>query len=344
MKSTPKIVSVAALNAVLLTAVFISTLAFAQSGVWSTKASMLPTKEALSLAQAPTCVAPPANMVSWWPGDGDANDIQNGNDGTLQGGASFAPGEVGQAFSFNGNSQYVAVPDAENLRFTDAITIDLWINPSAPTQTYGAGIVAKTAYGYGDYAIDFVNGDLRFFFYDGTPQAYAVSAPGWLTPAKVGVWSHIAATYDSSTGTLNLYDGGVVIASANAPANTHMGTNNHELSIGSRQLTGSGTYDLSFAGLADEVEIFNRALSQQEIQSIFNAGSAGKCKVTPTPTPTPEPTPTPTPEPTPTPTPTPQVGPPTNKDQCKNSGWQTFNTPRTFKNQGDCIQFVNTGK
>lgn len=47
---------------------------------------------------------------------------------------------------------------------------------------------------------------------------------------------------------------------------------------------------------------------------------------------------------TPTPTPTPTVGPPTNKDQCKNGGWQTFNTPRRFKNQGDCIQFVNTGK
>jgi parallel beta-helix repeat protein len=38
------------------------------------------------------------------------------------------------------------------------------------------------------------------------------------------------------------------------------------------------------------------------------------------------------------------VGPPTNKDQCKNGGWQTFNTPRKFKNQGDCIQFVNNGK
>jgi hypothetical protein len=38
------------------------------------------------------------------------------------------------------------------------------------------------------------------------------------------------------------------------------------------------------------------------------------------------------------------IGPPTSKDQCKNCGWATFNTPRAFKNQGDCIQFVNTGK
>ncbi len=38
-----------------------------------------------------------------------------------------------------------------------------------------------------------------------------------------------------------------------------------------------------------------------------------------------------------------EIGPPTNKDQCKNDGWMRFNTP-AFKNQGDCIQFVNTGK
>jgi hypothetical protein len=40
----------------------------------------------------------------------------------------------------------------------------------------------------------------------------------------------------------------------------------------------------------------------------------------------------------------PPVGPPTNANQCKNDGWKTFNAPRTFKNQGDCIQYVNTGK
>ncbi len=67
-------------------------------------------------------------------------------------------------------------------------------------------------------------------------------------------------------------------------------------------------------------------------------------EVVPTPTPTPIPTPTPPPTPSPSPTGTPQIGPPTNKDQCKNGGWQIFNTPRTFMNQGDCIQFVNTGR
>jgi hypothetical protein len=40
----------------------------------------------------------------------------------------------------------------------------------------------------------------------------------------------------------------------------------------------------------------------------------------------------------------PATGPPTNREQCKNGGWMTFTTPRRFNNQGDCIQFVNTGR
>jgi hypothetical protein len=37
-------------------------------------------------------------------------------------------------------------------------------------------------------------------------------------------------------------------------------------------------------------------------------------------------------------------GPPTNKEQCENGGWRRFTLPRKFRNQGDCIQFVNTSK
>src|SRR5436309_5487233 len=78
----------------------------------------------------PTCTPPPAGMVSWWPGDGDAKDIQDGNDGTLQGGATFANGKVGSAFSLNGTSAYVEIPDSTNLSITGQLTIDAWINPN----------------------------------------------------------------------------------------------------------------------------------------------------------------------------------------------------------------------
>jgi len=41
---------------------------------------------------------------------------------------------------------------------------------------------------------------------------------------------------------------------------------------------------------------------------------------------------------------TPGVGPLTNKDQCKKGGWEIFTIPEKFKNQGDCVSFVETGK
>src|SRR5262245_65255486 len=53
----------------------------------------------------------PTGLVSWWRGEGNATDAQGVNHGTLVGGVTFAPGQVGQAFSFDGTGR-VNVPDA----------------------------------------------------------------------------------------------------------------------------------------------------------------------------------------------------------------------------------------
>src|SRR5206468_10268120 len=94
----------------------------------------------------PPCAPPPAGMVAWYPGDGNANDIVGGNNGTLQGGVTFAPGEVGQAFNFNGIDSFVNVPDAANLHL-QSLTIDAWVKPTDFTQD--RGIVIKSALGLG---------------------------------------------------------------------------------------------------------------------------------------------------------------------------------------------------
>src|SRR5260221_3122651 len=71
-----------------------------------------------------TCFPPPSHLVSWWSAESNALDSAEGNNGTLGTGTSFATGEVGQAFSFDGTDDYVRVPDAANLRITNAITIE----------------------------------------------------------------------------------------------------------------------------------------------------------------------------------------------------------------------------
>src|SRR5450432_209216 len=75
----------------------------------------------------PTCAPPPAEMVSWWAAENDANDIYGPNSGTTVNDVAFVVGKVGQAFDFNGVDQYVSVPDSTSLAITGDLTIDAWI-------------------------------------------------------------------------------------------------------------------------------------------------------------------------------------------------------------------------
>ncbi len=85
-------------------------------------------------------------------------------------------------------------------------------------------------------------------------------------------WSHVACTYDRQT--IRGYVNGVEVASA---ADTQaIPTSSVNLAIGKED----GFTDRNFDGLIDEVEIFSRALTSAEFQSIYNAGSAGKCRPT----------------------------------------------------------------
>ena len=58
-----------------------------------------------------SCTPTPSGLISWWPGDGFALDVEGTNNGTLEDGASYAPGEVGQAFNFSASDASVALPD-----------------------------------------------------------------------------------------------------------------------------------------------------------------------------------------------------------------------------------------
>ena len=79
-----------------------------------------------------SCASPPAGIVSWWPGEGNAHDTAGTNNGTLVGSVTFAVGEVGQAFSFNGTSAYVSIAAGSTLNVGagGGLTIEAWIKPA----------------------------------------------------------------------------------------------------------------------------------------------------------------------------------------------------------------------
>jgi hypothetical protein len=226
------------------------------------------------------CVPPPPDMVSWWPGDGNTDDIIDGNSGAFVGNATYAAGEVGQAFSFDG-SNYVEVPDAANLDFEPnaPITVDMWVyRTGTATIMHCIGKRVGCTGSGSNYQIS-LNTDTGKGLAFGGDNGGAVTGQD----LPLNTWTHLAGTFDGST--FRFYINGTL---AGTGTGTLGPTNNEPLRIGK-----SGDC-ANFVGLIDEVELFNRALSQPEIQSIVDAGSAGKCRPEGTPTPTPTASPTPT--------------------------------------------------
>jgi uncharacterized repeat protein (TIGR01451 family) len=244
------------------------------------------TEDYLWQAKGPAtpCVQAPPDMVSWWPADGTANDIVDANPGTLLGSAGYAPGMVGQAFSFVAAGDGARVPTAADLNFGPAgsvgadLSIDAWIATSSTARVLP--IVDKRALPGGasgsqstGYILFLYGGRLAFQLGDGTFFNYI--SPSSLPDLRTGAWHHVAVTVDRTSPTGgNLYVDGVVVLNFNPTNRPGSLTNNEPLFIGRH----AGDPNTTFIGLIDEVEIFDRELTAGEVLSIFTAGANGKCK------------------------------------------------------------------
>jgi len=227
------------------------------------------------------CVTPPNSLVSWWPGDNNANDIQDGNNGALVNGTTFTAGKVGQAFEFDGVNDYVLVNNSTNLNFgTGAFTVDAWIKTTGTSQ---ATIVSKgkTTSSPSWYMEMQPSGVIRAGTQNGNGDFRLRDTT---TTVNDGSFHHVAAVISGfGTADIDIYIDGVLSDTTDVSGGTAQTTfnNDDDLYIGSRiHFVGNGNI-LFFDGEIDEVEIFNRSLSSAEINLIFNADIAGKCKEIP---------------------------------------------------------------
>jgi hypothetical protein len=213
----------------------------------------------------------PAGLVGWWPAEGNAEDKIGHNNGALQGDLGFAQGQIGQAFLFNTPDAGVKIAASSSLNVGagNGLTVECWINPS---DLSSADPIVEWNTGSGSYGMHFyINisgaGNLyaNIIGSDGSPHTFWSEAG----VVKNNVFQHVALTYDKTAGVAKMYCDGKMVAQQKMGKFTPQTA--YDLYLGRRPLTSGETY--TFAGLMDEVGIYNRALSAAEIKTIYKAGA-----------------------------------------------------------------------
>jgi hypothetical protein len=222
------------------------------------------------MTQVPSYV-PTNGLVGYWPFNGNANDESgNGNNGTNNGAAlttdRFGNSNTAFYFSSSGCSTYI---DAQinTTSINGALTISFWVNRIdsgcisprimkffAPSDGPGTHV-----FGWPNYSNNpstaFVTSTIESPFY----QYNNISN---------NIWSHIVFTNDGSIA--KLYQDGVLLSSnITTGAVTLAGNANFGRMV-------NPAYD-AFNGKIDDIGIWNRALTQQEITNLFSSVSSNEC-------------------------------------------------------------------
>ncbi len=186
-----------------------------------------------------------------------ADNSGTGNDGTLINGATWSTtARFGAAASFDGSNDRIDVPDSNSLDLTSGMTLEAWVRPTANSS-------------YRTVVLKEVTGELAYALY-AADSDHGGRSSGWNRIANVSrfadgtsalplnTYSHIAVTYNGSS--LVFYVNGVATRSTAVTGNIQ--TSTMPLRIGGNTIWGE-----YFQGQIDELRVYNRALSQNEIQT-----------------------------------------------------------------------------
>jgi hypothetical protein len=181
----------------------------------------------------------------------------SGNNGTISGATWSAQGHTGGALSFDGVNDLVTIADANSLDLTTGMTLEAWARPAVLTNW--RMVVLKEQPGQLVYALYANNNGNRpsANIYIGADRE--LRGPARLT---VNTWTHLAATYDGTT--LRLFVNGTQAATTALTGS--IATSSSPLRIG-----GNTIWSEWFSGLIDDVRVYNRALTQAQIQADMNA-------------------------------------------------------------------------
>jgi hypothetical protein len=211
-------------------------------------------------------------LVGYWKFDEGSGNVAldgsgNGNTGILENNPIWVDGKYSKALSFDGIDDFVLVQDSVSLHLSSAVTVEAWVYlPIGADFSQGRTILSKDASNGGtglNFGICNDAGGVQFGV--GTDGVYSpiigLDTPTGYVPRDV--WTHVAATYDGSL--MKVYVSGVLCASSSWTGGINT-DNGRPLTIGKKNFY-PWSYEYWMNGIIDDVRIYNRGLSQQEIQT-----------------------------------------------------------------------------
>jgi hypothetical protein len=217
-------------------------------------------------------------LVAYYPFNGNANDESgNGNHGISKGGLVYVNGVSGQAGKFDGTNTYVDIGDKVDA-MGNSITVSAWVKTNNYNQY--AKIVNKGQTNAGTpknsgYSLRFVPPDytqsgeyeLWFGFYDDNDVSAYASLP--VSKLPIGQFFLVTGVLNrqGSNSILELYVNGKLVS--NDTAKFTSSNTNIPLAIGALHRASFGSTSEIFDGLIDEIRIYNRAISAEEIQQLY---------------------------------------------------------------------------
>ncbi len=204
---------------------------------------------------------PTLGRIAWWRAENDAHDSVGGHHGVLVNGTTFSPGVDGQAFDFDGVDD--AVSTSLTMSYATGASFDLWMKSTDDAGVLISGGGGASAHqGMGLFIEP--GGVLLFMGSKGMPgdPNFALLGP----VIADGSFHHIAGTWtgDARPSGVNLYVDGQLVATG--AADTAITVDSLPIQIGAHSALAYNRFN----GLADEVEIHNRALTGEEVLAIFN--------------------------------------------------------------------------
>ena len=232
----------------------------------------------------PECTPAQAGLVGWWPGEESPADVVATNHMEVSGGANYAAGKVGVGFEFRSYTNFARIPASpqSDVGAGAGFTIEGWIFPRSvagfhPMWEWNTGALGGPSIGT-HFWINHLpqnSGELFAGIIGADDSQHTLStATGIVVP---NVWQHVALTYDKSSGIGRILRNGQVVAESNLGSFTPKTASDVYIGRRPSDYPGDWTYNAWFDGVLDELSLYNRALTTNEIAAIYAARGEGKC-------------------------------------------------------------------